>query len=350
MSVLPTATIGRTTVRVSALGLGTTALANMYEAVAPASVGATLDAAWDAGVRYFDTAPAYGSGLAEQRLGAWLQSRPRDEMTLSTKVGNSLVPIPEGDEGPGLFPGALPAQPVPDFSRDAILRSLEQSLERLGTDRVDMVAIHDPDGAASIEPGVDPYARSRFREAMDECYPALDELRSQGVIGAVGVGMNGWQMLVDFARAGDFDYFLLAGRHTLLEQEAQQELFPVCEEREISLVIGGPYSSGILATGPGPDARYNYAPAPPDVQERVAAIERVAVKHGVSLRALALRFTVGHPAVASVIPGARSVAEVAENAALFAAEIPDEVWDDLVAAGVLRLRPDERSAVEAHRP
>lgn len=341
MSAPPTVAIGRTDVRVSALGLGTTALANMYEAVDPAAASATLDAAWDAGVRYFDTAPAYGSGLAEQRLGAWLASRPRDEITLSTKVGNTLVPLADGESGPGLFPGALPAQPVPDFSRDAILRGLEASLERLGTDRVDMVAIHDPDGAASIEPGVDPYARSSFRQAMDECYPALDELRGQGVIGAVGVGMNGWQMLVDFAEAGDFDYFLLAGRHTLLEQEAQQRLFPVCEERDISLVIGGPYSSGILATGAGPDARYNYAPAPPDVQQRVAAIERVAARHGVSLRALALRFTVGHPVVASVIPGARSVGEVEENVALFAESIPDGVWDDLVEEGVIRFRPDE---------
>ncbi len=348
--MLPTVAIGRTDVRVSALGLGTTALANMYEAVDPADVGATLDAAWDAGVRYFDTAPAYGSGLAEQRLGEWLGTHPRDEITLSTKVGNTLVPLPDGAPGPGLFPGALRAEPVPDFSRDAILRSLEQSLERLRTDRVEMVAIHDPDGAAAIEPGVDPYARSSFRQAMDECYPALDELRSQGVIGAVGVGMNGWQMLVDFARAGDFDYFLLAGRHTLLEQQAQQELFPVCEERGISLVIGGPYSSGILATGPGPDARYNYGPAPSDVQERVAAIERIGARHGVSLRTLALRFTEIHPAVASVIPGARSVTEVKENAALFAARVPDAVWDELVDADLLRCRPDESFHVGSTHP
>lgn len=341
MTAPPSAAIGRTDVRVSALGLGTTALANMYAAVDPADASATLDAAWDQGIRYIDTAPAYGSGLAEQRLGAWLASRPRGEITLSTKVGNTLVPLADGEEGPGLFPGALRAQPVPDFSRDAILRSLEGSLERLGTDRVEMVAIHDPDGAASIEPGVDPYARSSFRQAMDECYPALEELRSQGVIGAVGVGMNGWQMLVDFARAGDFDYFLLAGRHTLLEQEAQQQLFPVCEERDISLVIGGPYSSGILATGAGPDARYNYGPAPEDVQQRVAAIERIAAKHDVSLRALALRFTVAHPAVASVIPGARSVAEVEENIALFSQEIPDAVWDELVDTGLLRGRPEQ---------
>lgn len=333
---LPTSRIGATDVEVTRLGLGTTSLANMYAAIDDATASATLDAARAAGITYFDTAPAYGSGLAEQRLGAWLAGRPRTGLTISTKVGNVLRPATAEELAAGsLFAEAPPLVPTKDFSRDAVLRTLDESLARLQADRVDMVAIHDPDDAASIEPGADPYARSHFRAAMDEAFPALDELRAQGVIGAIGVGMNGWQMLRDFAQAGDFDYFLLAGRHTLLEQEAARELFPLCRERGISVVVGGPYSSGVLATGAVEGARYNYAPAPPDILDRVARIERLCAEHDVPLRAAALQFCAAHPVVASVIPGAQTPAEVAENVELFTREIPEGLWTALADAGLV---------------
>jgi D-threo-aldose 1-dehydrogenase len=327
--------LGRSGLRVTTLGLGTTALANMYAALPEADAQATLDAAFAAGVRYFDTAPAYGSGLAEQRLGSWLAANDRDAVVVSTKVGNALRPVGEAAAA-SLFPGALPAEPYMNFSRDAVLRSIDESLARLQTDRLDMVAIHDPDEAASIEPGADPYARSHFREAMDEAYPVLDDLRSQGVIGAVGVGMNGWEMLVDFAREGTFDYFLLAGRYTLLEQESARTLLPLCVEQGISVVVGGPYSSGILATGAVDGAHYNYGPAPPEVLERVRRLEASCAAHDVPLRAAALQFVAAHPAVASVVPGARTAGELRENVAMLEHAIPDALWaelraDDLIA-------------------
>lgn len=336
MQSIPTSRIGATSVVVSRLGLGTTSLANMYTAIDERTATATLDTAAAAGITYFDTAPAYGSGLAERRLGGWLAGRSRDGLVVSTKVGNVLRPATAEELAAGsLFEHAPPLVPVKDFSPDAIRRSLEESLERLRIDRVDMVAIHDPDDAASIEPGADPYARSHFRAAMEDAYPVLDDLRRQGMIGAVGVGMNGWQMLVDFAEAGEFDYFLLAGRHTLLEQEAGRTLLPVCLEKGISVVVGGPYSSGVLATGAVEGARYNYGPAPDDVLDRVRRIEAICAAHGVPLRAAALQFCAAHPAVASVIPGARTPEEVAENVELFTREIPAPFWADLAQAGLV---------------
>ena len=324
--------IGRSALTVTSLGLGTTALANMYAALPEAEALATLDAARVEGVRYFDTAPAYGSGLAEQRLGTWLTANDRDAVVVSTKVGNSLRPVSAQAAAGSLFQGALHAEPYMDFSRDAILRSIDESLTRLQTDRIDMVAIHDPDEATSIDLSADPYARSHFREAMNETYPVLDDLRSQGVISAVGVGMNGWHMLVDFARAGDFDYFLLAGRYTLLEQESARELLPLCKEQGISVVVGGPYNSGILATGAVDGARYNYAPAPEPVMNRVRRIQALCAEHSVPLRAAALQFVAAHPAVTSVIPGARTAEELRENVALLKRPVTPHFWAGLRAA------------------
>lgn len=335
MTTLSAQRLGRSALRVSTLGLGTTALANMYAALPEEDAQATLDAAYAAGVRYFDTAPAYGSGLAEQRLGTWLAVNDRDAVVVSTKVGNALRPAGAEAVNASLFPGALPAEPYMDFSREAVLRSIDESLARLQTDRVDMVAIHDPDEAASIEPGTDPYARSHFREAMEQAYPVLDDLRRQGVIGAVGVGMNGWEMLVDFAHAGTFDYFLLAGRYTLLEQEAAQTLLPLCVEQGIGVVIGGPYSSGILATGAVAGAHYNYGPAPPDVLDRVRRTEALCAEHDVPLRAAALQFVAAHPAVTTVVPGARTAHELRENVAMAEHPIPDAFWAELRAAGLV---------------
>jgi D-threo-aldose 1-dehydrogenase len=326
--------IGDTAVRVSLLGFGGAALGNLYAPVSPADAEAAVHSAWDAGVRFFDTAPSYGSGLSELRMGAALAAHPRADYTLATKVGYRLEPV-EGDTGPNMFKATLPYRPTTDFSADAVKSSLEGSLERLGVDRIDIVWLHDPDEATSIRPGADPYATSHFAMAMGEAYPVLDALRRDGVIGALGVGINQWQMLEDFARAGDFDCFLLAGRYTLLEQGALASLLPLCERRGISVVIGAPFASGVLATGATAGARYNYARAPEDVLRRVRALEQLCGAHGVPLPAAALQFPLGHPAVASVIPGARSAAEAEANARYLSVPIRPALWDDLRANGLI---------------
>jgi D-threo-aldose 1-dehydrogenase len=321
--------------KVTTIGLGGTGLGNMYRAVDPNAAIATVQAAYDAGIRYFDTAPVYGFGLSETRLGRAIQSLPRNEIVISSKVGYDLVPIPPSELKPALWDDPPAIRADFDYSRDAVMRSLEGTLKRLGTDQVDMVAIHDPDEAIHFAPGEDPYARSRFREAMDGAYPALDDLRSQGVIKAVGVGINQWQMLSDFVVAGRFDYFLLAGRYTLLEQEPLTTLLPVCEQRGTKIIIGGPYNSGILATGAVKGATFNTRLAPEPVLERVRLIEAVCARHNVALPAAALQFPLGHPSVASVIPGARSVAELQQNLAYMQQIIPSALWGDLKAEGLI---------------
>ena len=322
--------VGSTSLEVTQLGLGGTAFGNMYEVVSEEEASRTIEAAFSAGVRYFDTAPHYGRGFSEIRLGAGLARYDRNDVVISTKVGYTLEPRPQDQINKGPFKETLPFEAVFDFSRDGVFRSYEESLKRLGTDRIDMLLIHDPDEGVTInQPGSDPYIKSHFHEVMEQVYPALDELRSQGAVRALGLGMNQWQMLYDFALAGDFDCFLLAGRYTLLEQESLHKLLPVCEERNISIVIGGPYNSGILATGVMEGAYFNYAPAPPDILERTRNIEAACARHGVSLRSAALQFPFGHPAVVSVIPGARSVAEVATNSDLFRRKTPADFWEEL---------------------
>ena len=222
-----------------------------------------------------------------------------------------------------------------DYSWDAIPRSLEESLNRLHLDRVDLVLMHDPDEALSLQPGRDPSEANHFDDAMKNAYPILDDLRRQGVIRAIGVGMNQWQMLSDFAHAGDFDCFLLAGRYTLLEQEPLHTFFPLCAKKNISVIIGGPYNSGILATGAIEGAYYNYQAAPPQVLERVRQIEEVCVRHGIALQAAALQFPFGHPAVTAIIPGARSVRELRANATSFAQKIPADFWAELQQLALL---------------
>ncbi len=222
-----------------------------------------------------------------------------------------------------------------DYSRDSILRSLDESLERLNLSRIDLVYVHDPDRCISIDLNFDPNQETDYRQVVDETFPALAELRSQGVIGAIGVGINQWQMLCDFARTADFDCFLLAGRYTLLEQNAIIELLPLCQAKQIRIVVGGPYNSGILASGPVDGAYYNYAAAPRDVMKKTGEIEAVCRRHGVALAAAALQFPFGHPSVVAVIPGARSVAELEENVAHFETEIPSQMWQELRTLGLL---------------
>ena len=231
-----------------------------------------------------------------------------------------------------------PFDPIIDHSRDAVLRSIEGSLRRLQTDRIDILLIHDPDEAVSIRPGADPYSISHFSQVMEETYPALDQLRAQKVVQAIGLGMNQWQMLCDFAVEADFDCFLLAGRYTLLEQDSLHRLLPLCAERNIRIIIGGPYNSGILATGAVEGAYYNYAPAPPEILDHTRRIEEVCARYSVPLQAAALQFPFGHPAVATTVPGARSVAEIEANVAFLQHQIQPGFWEEL--KGLSLIHPD----------
>ncbi|ONI92088.1 aldo/keto reductase [Saccharothrix sp. ALI-22-I] len=306
------------------LGLGTSPLGNLYTEVTDSQARAVVDAAWEAGVRSFDTAPHYGLGLAERRLGAALADRPRAEFVLSTKVGRLLVPDPAGagrrdDDG-----FAVPAtqRRVWDFSAAGVLRSLESSLERLGLDRVDVVYVHDPD--------------DHWDQAVGEAVPALVELREQGVIGAVGVGMNQWRMPARFVRESDVDVVMLAGRYTLLEQPALAEFLPLCAERGVDVVVAGVFNSGLLAQHEVPDdATHDYRAAPADLIDRARRIAAVCARHGTTLPAAALWFPFGHPAVTGAVVGARTEAEIRANVAALTAPPPLGLWAELRGEGLL---------------
>ncbi len=310
--------LGRTSLQVTRLGLGTAPLGGLYAAVGDEVARATVDRAWELGLRWFDTAPLYGSGLAERRVGAALAARPRDAYALATKVGRLLVPggAPEQEfwgETSGLAP-------VFDYSAAGTRRSLEDSLGRLGLDRVDVVHVHDPD--------------EHVRAALEGAYPALAALRAEGAITAVGAGMNQAPALAELARAADFDCFLLAGRYTLLDQSGLADLLPLCAERGIAVIAGGVFNSGLLAD-PRPGARFDYNPVDDATLARALAVRQVCDRHDVPLAAAALQFPLGHPAVATVVVGARSPQEIADNVALFDLEIPGALWADLKRAGLL---------------
>ncbi|HMJ40341.1 MAG TPA: aldo/keto reductase [Verrucomicrobiae bacterium] len=310
--------LGRTPLEVTRLGFGTAPLGGLFQALADDEAHRVVEAAWSAGIRSFDTAPQYGNGLAEQRLGAVLGSKPRHEFVLATKVGRLLragAP-PQGDG----FPGAPPQNPVFDFSYDGVMRSVEESITRLGIDRIDILHIHDPD--------------EHFAEALSSAYPALDRLRAEGTIKAVGAGMNQAEMLARFAREANFDCFLLAGRYTLLDQVGLRELLPLCVERGIAIIAGGVFNSGILAD-PRPGTHYNYQAAPDELVQRAARIKAICERHGVSQKAVAIQFPLGHPAVQTVLTGCRSVDELNENVEAFQAPIPPAVWQDLKTDGLL---------------
>ncbi|MCC5972674.1 MAG: aldo/keto reductase [Rubellimicrobium sp.] len=318
----------------TAFGLGCAALGNLFRAVPEDEVDATLAAAWDAGLRYFDTAPLYGFGLSETRLNRFLRGKPRDEYVISTKVGRLLHAVPPDQrDGVGFWIDVPSRKEVFDYSYDGVLRSLEFSLERLGLDRIDVLYVHDIDLFNHKTPEA---LAVRQDELMSGGYRALLRLRDEGVIRAFGAGVNEWQAAEALARRGDFDLFLLAGRYTLLEQEALDSFLPLCEARGIGVVIGGPYNSGILATGPIPGARYDYAEAPPAILDRVARIEAVCTAHGVRLIEAAAQFPGLHPAVVSVIPGGQGRDELAASLAAASAAIPPELWAALKAGGLMR--------------
>ncbi|MEU3252448.1 aldo/keto reductase [Streptomyces sp. NPDC006997] len=310
-------------VEVTALGLGTGGMGNLYTVVSDEEAHQAVTAAWRQGVRYFDTAPHYGLGLAERRLGAALRDHPRGEFTLSTKVGRRLEPTGDAAPGDDLAGGfAVPAthRRVWDFTADGIRRTLDASLERLGVDHVDIVYLHDPDDHAEVA----------FREG----YPALERLRAEGVVGAIGAGMNQTPMLTRFVRDTDVDVVLCAGRYTLLDQSALTDLLPTAVDRGTAVVIGGAFNSGLLAD-PRPGARYDYAAAPPELLDRALRLRSVAARHGTTLRAAALAFCAAHPAVVSVLAGARSAAEADDCAEQFRAPVPAAFWRELRESGLL---------------
>lgn len=302
------------------LGFGSAPLGNLFARVAEDVARETVRAAWDAGVRLFDTAPFYGFGLAEHRLGEMLRQQPRDAFTLSTKVGRLLVPDAAAAADRNDFFGGLPFRAEFDYSADATRRSIEQSLQRLGLARIDIVLIHDVG-----EDTHGPAWRERFDDAMRGAAPALTALRREGVIKAWGLGVNRVEPCLMALDQADPDLFLVAGRYTLLDTDAATELFPRCAERGVRAIIGGPYNSGLLAGG----STFDYTAAPDALRGRVQRLGAICGRHGVDLRAAALQFCAAHPVTGAVIPGARNPAEVETNARLMRAPIPAALWEAL---------------------
>lgn len=297
------------------VGYGTAPLAGLFTSVSESEAATALQAGWDAGIRYFDTAPYYGAGVAERRVGAFLREQPRSAYRISTKVGRVLVPgEPQPDDSP--FVGEPDLVSVRDYSRDGVLRSLADSAERTGLDHFDLVLIHD--------------AEDYWEPAITEAYPTLAQLRDEGVVGGIGAGLNESATMARFLRETDMDAVLLAGRYTLLDRTAADEVLPLCQERGVGLIIGGVLNSGILAD-PVEGARYGYQPAPPAILARAQAMQAVCAEYGVPLAAAAIQFPRRHPVVTTVLVGARSAAEIADDVALAGHDIPDELWQRLEA-------------------
>ncbi|MDH4247169.1 MAG: aldo/keto reductase [Deltaproteobacteria bacterium] len=313
--------LGRRGPLVTRMGLGGAPLGGLFRGVREVDALATLRTAMDAGFNLFDTAPFYGSGRSEQRFGTVLGPQPRDSFVLSTKVGRALEPVLTQTPPNSDYKDTLPFAPVFDFSRTGVLRSFEESLTRLQLERIDLLLIHDPD--------------EYWEQAIGEAYPTLEALRGQGVIRGIGVGMNQTEMLLRFAQEGDFDCFLLAGRYTLLDQSALDALLPLCLRKGISIMAGGVFNSGILASGAVPGATYDYVPANPEVLERTRRLEQVCQRHGVSLKAAALQFPLAHPAVATVLIGARSPLELRENVWLMEQTLPAALWAEMKSEGLI---------------
>ncbi|MFG2065199.1 aldo/keto reductase [Micromonospora sp. NPDC048871] len=321
----------RPTVRLTELGLGAAQGGNLYRVTTDEEFAAAVDTAWQAGIRYFDTAPHYGLGLSERRLGAALRHRPRHEYVVSTKVGRLLVPSPEDAHrtDPEGFEVPATHRRVWDFSRDGVRRSIEASLDRLGLDRIDIVYLHDPD--------------DHWEQAADQAVPALVELRDEGVVGAIGAGMNQSAMLARFVRETDVDVVMCAGRYTLLEQGAAGDLLPAAERRGVGVVIAGVYNSGLLSRDhPPADAYYNYQQAPPALLARARRLAAVCETYGVTLPQAALAFVRRHPAVISTVVGVRDAAQATETVRRSAVAVPDELWAALTTAGLLAVGPARR--------
>ena len=313
--------IGRAGVQVSKLGLGTTTMGNLYRAVTESESDATLILGIQSGITHIDTAPYYGAGLAEERVGRVVRAQGRDRVTIATKVGRRYRQAAPGEQQDPEGYVDVPARfRYWDFSARGIRASLEESLERMGLDHVDILYLHDPDDFEE--------------EACAESFPELLKMRSEGIVGAIGCGMNQWQMLTTFVEKFDLDVVLLAGRYTLLDQSGLGALLPACIRTGTRVVVGGPYNSGLLAN-PHPGGTYNYVQAPSELVAKAQRLQRVCADFGVPLTAAALQFPFGHPAVASVLTGSRSTREMRDNVASFEVEIPDEMWNHLKSAGLL---------------
>lgn len=323
--------------RLGELAFGAASIGNLYRAVPDDQAFAVVQRAWDAGVRYLDTAPHYGFGLSEKRLGAALATLdPQQRAVVSTKVGRRLDPRPDADLSAvrEAFVSPEPYESVFDYSYDAVMRSYEGSLQRLRRDRIDILYAHDIGSFAHGE------AHPRlFAQFLEGGYRAMRELRDSGAVGAIGLGVNETAVCVEMLQAGEIDLIMLAGRYTLLEQDPLDDLLPLCAARGVRLVVAGPYNSGILAKGVrhgGAVPNFNYEPAPAAIVERVGAIEDICARHGVPLAAAALQFPLAHPQVASVVPGMGSVAQVEQALALMAQSIPGMLWAELKQAGLIR--------------
>jgi D-threo-aldose 1-dehydrogenase len=312
---LPRARLGRSSVEITRIGLGSAPLGGLFTPVSDADAEATIERAWALGIRYFDTAPLYGFGLAEQRLGRFLRSQPRSSFVLSSKVGR-LLRRRKGDNPPpdSYYKRTPPERPVFDFSYDGVMRSVEESLARLGLDRIDILFIHDPD--------------HHYDDAIKGAFPALDRLRREGTVGAIGAGMNQHQMLARFAAEAPFDAFLLAGRYSLLDQGALEDLMPICAQRGMGIVLGGVYNSGILAD-PRPGATFDYKEADAALVSRAERLKLLCSEHGIDLKAAAIQFALAHPTVTGAVVGARLPREMEETAAAAEQSIPADFWQEL---------------------
>lgn len=316
------------------LGFGTSPLGNLFREISEADARETLEAAWNSGIRYFDTAPSYGMGLAETRLNGFLRGKKRSDYILATKVGVVFSVCPPDSKARW---GHVRRRNVPsragryDYSYDGVMRSLDSSFERLGVDHIDIVNVHSLDRAQGSNDAMD----ARIEELMNSGYKALVKLRDEKVIKAFGCGIDDWQPAQKLVERGDFDIILLAGRYTLLEQEALQSFLPLCERRGVGVVIGGVYNSGILATGPVEGSYYDYELAPDHIKARVARIQAICERHGVKLAEAALRFPLLHPAVLCVLAGGQSVHEASRNRAMLDRRIPPALWQDLKSEGLM---------------
>ncbi len=322
---------GRVDLDVTAFGFGTAPIGNIFREIDEETSDAMIQHAWDAGVRHFDTAPMYGHGLSELRIGHSLRWKNRDEFVLSSKVGRLLKPTPRNEVNFEPWTNAAPFAMHFDYTYDGVMRSFEDSLQRLALERMDICFIHD----------IDRFTRGddqpeAFKQAMDGAWKALSSLRDQGVVKAIGVGVNEWEVCHAALERRDFDCFLLAGRYTLLEQDALDKFLPLCEQRGAAVVVGGGFNSGILATGAKDGAKYNYAPAPAEIIGKVKEIEAVCAGYGVPLPAAALQFVVAHPAVPTFMAGTRTVEQLEQNLKWFRHAIPSDFWTDLKSNGLLR--------------
>lgn len=319
-------TVGSTGLELTELCFGGSAIGNLYREVSDDEAAGAIECAWDSGVRYFDTAPHYGAGLAEQRMGRALRDRPRDEFVLSTKVGRLLVANPSGEDNDPEAAGFVVPRThrrVWDFSRDGIRRSVEDSLTRLGLDRIDILFLHDPD--------------DYWAQAVGEGFGALAELRSEGVIRAIGAGMKQSQMLASFVRETDMDLIMLAGRYTLLDQSALDELLPLCVKQGVGIVNVGVFNSGLLSKPrPQPGMKYDYADAPAVLVERAVQLAEICERHDVLLPVAAIQFGTAHPAVVSTAIGARSAEQVRQNIEWLATPTPAAMWAELQSEGLIR--------------